>query len=682
MIRRLEEKDASLMLEWMHDNMINCNFRYPFAEMTLEKATAFIRESFTEKNQHFAIVDENDEYLGTISLKNISQQDGNAEYAIVTRKKAQGTGVARQATKELIQYAFEQLKLHKLYLNVLEENVRARKFYGKCGFAQEGIIKDAVRIKNDYKNLVLYGMIAGYETHTQAETKAKNSSHHMSFEYVQNKLSDIEGWMDKVENEELIFEAQEKEYQEYDYDNYWSDEEEWEYYDHDKIGVRMETAMSFAQDCVNDRWYEQALVIFDKLLDIEVCVKSEWDDWSLGIEDIIEEKLAEIDLKKLALMTIYADYQVRKPRERAEDIYRYFSYACFRNISIKDMLCIGREELTGLEEFWESWISLLAGKKGDKEAELLIEAVMHVYGLEGLTNAAREYGEIHPSLYLKAIEEYDKIHGYEDILKLGAQAMKQLPLQLTIRGKIALQTAYAAECNGEEEAKYRYWYEAYRSESTEKNYLRLYSEKKCAEEYGMKTKADPCKRVASDAYMSETNQELRKNVIDNATWNCLLFFEGELDEVRSKCINPKNSLGWSGNFIRCGISLFFVYLYQGSKPTRAITEIASNLSQRFGFDKTDLFWAAWNNWKQYYPIEQFGTQKYLEWLECIVEKRTHAIVGGQHRRQYHESAMLIAALGDVCESLGKIGAKKMLMDKYQKCYPRHSAFKGELMVYK
>ena len=65
-----------------------------------------------------------------------------------------------QATQELIQYAFEELKLHKLYLNVLDENGRARKFYEKCGFVQEGIIKDAVRIKNNYKNLVLYGMIA------------------------------------------------------------------------------------------------------------------------------------------------------------------------------------------------------------------------------------------------------------------------------------------------------------------------------------------------------------------------------------------------------------------------------------------------------------------------------------------------------------------------------------------
>ena len=159
MLRGLEEKDAPFMLEWMHDNTINCNFQYPFAEMTIEKVKDFIRNSFNEENKHFAIVDAKDEYLGTISLKNISQKNKNAEYAIVTRKKAHGTGAAKQATQELLCYAFQELGLHKVYLNVLEDNIRARKFYEKCGFVQEGISKDAIMAADGYQSLVWYGII-------------------------------------------------------------------------------------------------------------------------------------------------------------------------------------------------------------------------------------------------------------------------------------------------------------------------------------------------------------------------------------------------------------------------------------------------------------------------------------------------------------------------------------------
>lgn len=78
MLRKLEEKDATFMLEWMHDTTINCNFQYPFGEMTIEKVIAFIENSSNEENKHFAIVDEKDEYLGTISLKHISMKGKNA----------------------------------------------------------------------------------------------------------------------------------------------------------------------------------------------------------------------------------------------------------------------------------------------------------------------------------------------------------------------------------------------------------------------------------------------------------------------------------------------------------------------------------------------------------------------------------------------------------------------------
>ena len=159
MLRHLEEKDAPFMLEWMHDSEINCNFLADFASSTLESVLHFIRNSFGDESQHFAFVDNNDEYLGTISLKHISHKNCNAEFAIVTRKKAQGTGAAMKATQELLEYAFEGLKLHRVYLNVLADNVRAQKLYEKCGFVYEGAFLDAVRINGVYRTLKWYGFV-------------------------------------------------------------------------------------------------------------------------------------------------------------------------------------------------------------------------------------------------------------------------------------------------------------------------------------------------------------------------------------------------------------------------------------------------------------------------------------------------------------------------------------------
>ena len=138
MLRKLEKKDIPRMLEWMHDPLVNCHFRANFAEMDENKAEAFIEKSFTDENVHFAFTDTDDNYLGTVSLKNISSTDKNAEYAIVTRRKAQGTGAAFNATIDVLRYAFNELNLHRVYLNVREKNLRANAFYRKVGFKYEG----------------------------------------------------------------------------------------------------------------------------------------------------------------------------------------------------------------------------------------------------------------------------------------------------------------------------------------------------------------------------------------------------------------------------------------------------------------------------------------------------------------------------------------------------------------
>lgn len=157
-LRKLEDNDAMNMLEWMHDPNVNCNFRFDFSKMTLDDVRNFIQNSFDEKNQHFAIVDEQNEYMGTISLKNINKVDNNVEYAIVTRTVAHGKGLALEATKEILNYAFNELKLHKVYLNVLEENGRANRFYEKCGFKYEGMAKEMLYINGKYHNLNWYAI--------------------------------------------------------------------------------------------------------------------------------------------------------------------------------------------------------------------------------------------------------------------------------------------------------------------------------------------------------------------------------------------------------------------------------------------------------------------------------------------------------------------------------------------
>lgn len=162
-LRNLKEKDCEGMLDWMHDPTINYLYTDKIKNATMDSVTAFIKDAEelgrNGKTYHYAIVDESDEYLGTISLKNIEPVKG-AEYAISMRSIAQGKGIASWATKEILKKAFHELALNRVYLNVLSDNEHANQFYIKNGFRYEGESKMCIQIGEEVKSLKWYAMLS------------------------------------------------------------------------------------------------------------------------------------------------------------------------------------------------------------------------------------------------------------------------------------------------------------------------------------------------------------------------------------------------------------------------------------------------------------------------------------------------------------------------------------------
>ena len=165
-LRELQEKDAPLMLEWMHDPDILKNFSRIMIDSTIDDSIRFIRESKipeilqTGQNLHYAIIDKNiDDYLGTVSLKKIDFDHHTAEYAIVVRKNFHGKGIAHAATNLILNKAFIDIDLHRVYLNVYSHNTPARKLYEQMGFKYEGEFREHFFINGKYINLSWYGIL-------------------------------------------------------------------------------------------------------------------------------------------------------------------------------------------------------------------------------------------------------------------------------------------------------------------------------------------------------------------------------------------------------------------------------------------------------------------------------------------------------------------------------------------
>lgn len=134
-LRELELKDAPLMLEWMHDENVVENLQTNFAAKTLADCEAFIRScADTSENRHMAIVDDNDDYMGTVSLKHIRLDRGDAEFAITIRACAMGKGFSAYGMQQIIHVGLEDMGLHQVYWCVSPDNKRAVRFYDKNGY--------------------------------------------------------------------------------------------------------------------------------------------------------------------------------------------------------------------------------------------------------------------------------------------------------------------------------------------------------------------------------------------------------------------------------------------------------------------------------------------------------------------------------------------------------------------
>lgn len=145
-LRRLEVKDAPLMLEWMHDDSVVRNMHTNFSSKTIEDCEEFIRASQDfSKTINLAIASDADEYMGTVSLKNIDRTAGNAEFAITVRKDAMGRGYAWYGMEEIINRAFEEYGLECVYWCVSRENERAVRFYDKHNFHEALDISEEIR---------------------------------------------------------------------------------------------------------------------------------------------------------------------------------------------------------------------------------------------------------------------------------------------------------------------------------------------------------------------------------------------------------------------------------------------------------------------------------------------------------------------------------------------------------
>ncbi len=84
----------------------------------------------------------------------------SAEYSIqIGNSEKQSKGVGTKSTKLILEHAFNNLNLNKVYLTVLVKNERAIKLYDKCGFRIEGTLREEVYKNGRFEDMYIMSIL-------------------------------------------------------------------------------------------------------------------------------------------------------------------------------------------------------------------------------------------------------------------------------------------------------------------------------------------------------------------------------------------------------------------------------------------------------------------------------------------------------------------------------------------
>lgn len=160
-LKSITYDDTDNIVKWRNKESIKRNFIYQ-GVFTRESHEQWMQtEVDTGKVVQMIIFTNNDNFpVGSVYLRDIDTLNRKAEYGIfIGEENAQGRGYGTEAAHLMLEFAFEKLKLHKVYLRVLEENKAAQKSYEKAGFIKEALLYDDVCIHGIYKNIILMGKL-------------------------------------------------------------------------------------------------------------------------------------------------------------------------------------------------------------------------------------------------------------------------------------------------------------------------------------------------------------------------------------------------------------------------------------------------------------------------------------------------------------------------------------------
>ena len=164
-LRTLNISDAKAIYEYLKDGEVSKWTLIPQPYKRIDALKFVLKSQYKrmlKKEYVFGIIlKETNHLVGVISLLNINWSNKNAELGYWLGKEYWGRGLTTEAIDLILNFAFKELNLHRIYAYVFEENIASRRVLEKNSFKLEGMRRGVKYLRNKWRNDLMFGILNG-----------------------------------------------------------------------------------------------------------------------------------------------------------------------------------------------------------------------------------------------------------------------------------------------------------------------------------------------------------------------------------------------------------------------------------------------------------------------------------------------------------------------------------------
>lgn len=157
----IEDADVPAMQRWVNDQAVlhYLGFFSGMSEAQEQSWLDHMRKSSTDTV--FAIrLRRDNRHIGSSGLHGISSRERHAEFGIsIGERDCWDQGYGTAAARLVIDYGFNRLNLHRIFLRVFSHNERGIASYRKLGFVEEGRLRQHQWREDGWVDTVYMGLL-------------------------------------------------------------------------------------------------------------------------------------------------------------------------------------------------------------------------------------------------------------------------------------------------------------------------------------------------------------------------------------------------------------------------------------------------------------------------------------------------------------------------------------------